>query len=726
MNGFTLFISDWYGDGGGLSGIELFEDDIVAYADNNFNEPTCQVPTLGSTSFTSGGNFQVTSSFPETSASYLTSVSGGTITLEPHILSSGNYSIRLFTPGCIADNTCNTRGIVNITTFFSANDAPSVTQIYQTNNYDKYDTIFQGRVQAGSTSFRPRIVIAGLLETQTLVAQKVQFMTLSTDDSATTSSSTSSSGGLNGLYEYAPGNWTASTTVENVTLDAGFDVAGTDLGFDAQVVGIVDINGKRFVAGQFSSPQLSLQNVMQVQGSTPSALPFGGLNGPIESMAEFNGTIYFGGQFTGTSNVSSISGLSYVASFDTGTNTWIALGQGLNGNVTSVVLYAMPTGTSTNETVVVFSGEFTQILGTPSVDVAGSAIWIPSAGDWAERLGAGAPFAYGSVAAETASSNGTVFVAGGIDAWQENTAQGFIGLGNSGLNGIPLHFSTAPPPPASSNGTTRRKRSLNSLDSTNSSDNVISAGAFYAANKQNITVIGGHFTLNGISNLAFINGSNNNAVSGLPSPTLPTNSSVYALLVTSNLLSVGGTFSMNINSNAISGLLFYDFSISNYATTQPPALVGQDPVIVNTLAAKPSSSQILVGGKFSSAGSLPCPAVCIYDTSKSQWLRPGTVDVEGEVSQVLFSDENTAIVVGNVSFGGNATNVAKYDFTTGDWTSMNVGVTGPVQAVLSQDSNTLYLAGQNSSGVYFGKWTSSNGFQDLGMFLLMRWRLTRD
>ena len=711
MNGFTLFISDWYGSGGGLSGIELFQDDIVAYADNAFNEPTCQVPTLGSTSFTSGGgNFLVTSSFPETSASYLTSSSGGNVTLEPHILSTGNYSIRLFTPGCLADNTCNTRGIVSVSTFFSANDPPSVIQIYQTNNFDKYDTIFQGRVQAGSTSFRPRVVISGLATTQTLVAQKVQFMTLSSD--GTTSSSSVSSGSLNGLYEYAPSNWTSTTNLANVTLDASFDLAGTELGFDANIVGIVDINGKRFVAGTFSSTTLGVQNIMQVQSSTPTALPFGGLNGPITSLAYFNSTIYLGGQFTGTQNISNIFGLNNVASYNTNTNVWTTLGSGLNGNVTSVVLYSMPTGTSTNETVVVVSGEFTQILGTPAVNVAGFAIWIPSVGDWAERVGGNAPFGYGVLNAETASSNGTVFVAGAIDAWQQNTAQGVIGLGNSGLDGIPLHFSS--PPPAS-NGTTRRKRSLNSLDSSNSSDNVISAGAFYSGNKQNVTVIGGHFTLDGISNLAFINGSNNNAVTGLPNPSLPTTSSVYALLVTSNLLSIGGSFVTTLNSNSISGLLFYDFSTSSYSATQPPALTGPSPVIVNTLSSVPNTAQIVVGGHFASAGSLPCPGVCIYDTSKSQWLRPGNVDIVGEVAQIVFQDETTAIVVGNLTVGGNATNVAKYDFSAqGGWTSLNVGVTGPVEAVLSQDTDTLYLAGQNSSGMYFGKWTSSGGFQDLG------------
>src|SRR5436190_911960 len=130
MNGFTLFISDWYGSGGGLSGLQLFQDDIVAYADNSFDEPTCQVPTLGSTASTAGGSFSVISAFPATSASYLSSQTGGNVTLEPKILRSGNYSIRLFTPGCIGDGSCATRGIVEVTTFFNANDQPSTTEIY--------------------------------------------------------------------------------------------------------------------------------------------------------------------------------------------------------------------------------------------------------------------------------------------------------------------------------------------------------------------------------------------------------------------------------------------------------------------------------------------------------------------------------------------------------------------------------------------------------------------
>jgi hypothetical protein len=719
MNGFTLSISDWYGSGAGLTSLELFSDDIVAYADNNFNEPTCLVPTLGSTSSTSGGSFQPVSAFPATSASYLSSQTGGNITMEPAVLTSGNYSIRLYTPGCVADGTCPTRGIVTVSTFFSENEPPLTIPIYQTNDFDKYDTIFQGQVQAGSSAFRPRVVISpqpGQPADQTIVAQKVQFMPLGADGEVTNGAGIASSGGLNGLYQYAPGNWTASTNVSQSTFD-GFDLAAAELGFDANVVGIVPVGNEVYVAGGFSSTQLGVNNVMVLDSEgNPSSLPSGGLNGAVTAVASFNGTIYFGGIFTGTVNASSVSGLNNVASYNVESKSWISLGQGLNGSISSVVLLSMPTGSSSNETVIVFSGGFTAIEGSPTIGVPGLAIWIPSQNQWAERLGAGAPFVSGSVSAETASSNGTVFVAGDITAWQGNRAQSVIGLENSNLESIPLGTTSPTTISTRRKRAVQQKRALDSNTTVSSSDFMITAGAYYVGNNSNITVIGGHFTLSGTTNLAFINGSNNNAINGLPANTLSPNASIYALLVTGGNLFIGGEFTGTISSNAIDALAIYDFSIPGFVSTQPPALTSTTgPVLVNTLALRPGNTQVLVGGAFSSAGSLPCAGVCIYDTGNSQWLRPGNVDIVGEVSQIVFEDDNTALVVGDITVGGNSTFVGTYDFVNSVWQSLDLGVTGPVESVVYQDSNDVFLTGTNSSGTYFGKWDGRT-FVDLSTF----------
>jgi hypothetical protein len=418
-------------------------------------------------------------------------------------------------------------------------------------------------------------------------------------------------------------------------------------------------------------------------------------------MVYFNGTLFFGGLFTGTTNTGSVTGLSNIAAYDTSNNVWKSLGQGLNGNVTNLVLYAMPTGSSTNETILAVSGEFTQINASPEVNAPGFALWIPSSGNWAEVTGAGVPAVEGSVAAETASTNGTVFIAGAISSWQEQQAQGVIGLSDGSLDSIPLVSSTP------TNST--KKRSLNSADST-STDVVITTGTFYTANGSNLTVLAGHFSFSGVQNLAFVNGSNDNTVTGLPSNAL-SNASIYALLVDSNRLYIGGDFTANIGSNLVDALAFYDFSTNAFSTIQPPPLTGEGVVIVNALELRPNNPQVLVGGRFAQAGSLPCPAVCIFNTGNSQWNRPGSETIDGEVSQILFEDENTGLVVGNISIGGNRTYVGRFDFTSSSWSSVNAGVTGPVESVLSQDG-TLFLVGTNSSGTYFGK--SVNGdFQDL-------------
>jgi hypothetical protein len=317
----------------------------------------------------------------------------------------------------------------------------------------------------------------------------------------------------------------------------------------------------------------------------------------------------------------------------------------------------------------------------------------------------GAPFVSGSLAAETASSNGTVFVAGAISSWQGMRAESVVGLGNSNLNGIPLGS------PLVSNST--RKRSLNSeTNSTSSNDVVITAGAYYSGNNKNITVVAGHFTFTGASNLAFLDGKNNNAITGLPSG-LSSNASIYTLLVNNNNLYIGGSFTGTISSNFISSFAIYDFTSSNWASPQPAALVGTTAqTLVNTMSSRPNNVEIMVGGLFQSAGSFPCPNICIYDTGKKQWTKPWSTSIDGEVSQILFENENTALVVGNLSFGGNLTHVGRYDFTSSSWTSVNVGVTGPVQSVLSQDGTTLFLVGQNSPGLYFGKYNGQQ-FQDL-------------
>ena len=107
------------------------------------------------------------------------------VTFNLRVAASGNYSIRVLTPGCIQSGTCSTRGRVNITGSFA--DPASViagnivTVLSQTNDFDKYDEIYTGFVQAATADFTPSVnmtpIADGVINGQlTVVAQAVEAL----------------------------------------------------------------------------------------------------------------------------------------------------------------------------------------------------------------------------------------------------------------------------------------------------------------------------------------------------------------------------------------------------------------------------------------------------------------------------------------------------------------------------------------------------------------------
>ena len=200
MSGFRIDISAWYGDGGGLDGIELFENDIFAYAVNDFNEPICNsIPTASTASST--GPWAITPSYQSVSE-YLTAIvpasGSASLTFQPDIKQSDNYSVNMYTPGCMQDNSCSTRGRVNITGVMSGStDASFTTEIFQSNNFDKYDQIYFGYIEAGSSSFRPSVTLSPVagqgIANFSIVAQRIGFTLMSPSD-----------GGLNNVFDWDP------------------------------------------------------------------------------------------------------------------------------------------------------------------------------------------------------------------------------------------------------------------------------------------------------------------------------------------------------------------------------------------------------------------------------------------------------------------------------------------------------------------------------------------
>lgn len=689
MNEFRIDISAWYGSGGGLDGIELFEDNIFSYAINNFNEPTCAGLTTKSNA-TATGPWSVNPSL-DSSSQYLTaSLSGDdstsvSVTFQPDVRQSGNYSINLYTPGCLQDDTCDTRGSVTITGIMDSDATESFeVEIWETNDYDKYDQIFFGYVEASSDNFRPSITLTANSTSgtaKTIVAQRVG-LTL-----------TAPAGGLNSLFEYDPSQVTIDTSAFT---NSSIDMAGKDLPDGVAVTSMATLGDITYVGGNFSATGFS--NIMQVNSTAAGPLAGQGLNAMVLTMLISNTTLYVGGNFTGTAD-GNIAGLQNVASYDTSRDAWIAMGAGVNGQVLNIVPISLNITSDTPETVITISGNFDQIIATGSgqnIPVSGFAVWVPSQNDWLQNLNASTVVLTGQLTAAVDIPSSGSFVAGALSS-QELGANGVVSLESSSrLSALPINIQ-----PSSSPSGSLSKRASSSQNSSG-----VVTGSMYKNGDLNVTILGGRFTATGtngstINNLLFFNGSNSDAVTGLPSG-IDSDSTFMAVAAQNNTLYAGGVLSGTVNGNSINGLVSYDL-VNNVFDTQPPALQGDD-VAVYAVTINQKSGDVYVGGSFDSAGSLSCPGVCLFTASSSQWNRPGS-GLSGTANTLVWASTSSLIAGGSLTLGGSNVSLATYSTSSQTWAAYDgaSSIPGPVTALTPADNDvsSIWVAGTATNGSAF-------------------------
>jgi len=695
MSGFRIDISDWYGNGGGLNGIELFEDDIFSYAINDFNEPTCANIEIASTA-TRTGAWTVTPSRQSVSEYLSATIKGSdsaSVVFLPDIKQSGNYSVNMYTPGCIQDNTCSTRGRINVTgTMSPTNNAGFTTQLFQTNNFDKYDQIYFGYIEAGSSSFRPSVTLSPVpgqeIPNFTVVAQRVGFTLMSP-----------SAGGLNNIFEWDPSQATVDTAdFANST----FIQAGASLETGSGVSVLQSSGSKTFVAGNFTTT--SINNILAIGESGVTSLSNGGLNGAVTSMFLNGNTLYVGGEFTNTSS-GNTAGLSNVAAYDTSKDSWAALGGGVNGQVMNIVPFSMNITANAPENVITLTGDFDEILafGTDkSVPVSGFAIWVPSRSNWLQNLNIATWYINGQLSASVDIPGSGSLFAGSLSSSQLS-ANGAVALSEAGLSTLPVHIQSSPEQSALSKRATVGGQNISG----------VVTGIFYENGGRNVTILGGHFTATGsngsdVNNLVFINGSNSDTVTGVGSQ-LSNDSTVLALAVQGDSLYAGGSLTGTVNGANVNGLVSYNLLTSAF-NTQPPALAGND-VSVNAISTRPSTTDVYVAGSFSSAGSLDCPGVCVFTTTVSQWNRPGS-NLGGTANVMTWGSSTSLIVGGSLSLNGGNISLATYDAKTQVWTAFN-GVDlipGPVTALTAanSDASELWVGGIATNGsAFLMKYTGS-------------------
>lgn len=655
----------------------LIKVDVFTYAINDFNEPTCGNGSDLSTA-TRTGSWSVTDA-GDSPSEYLTAqvsnsdATDTSVVFEPSIVRSGNYSILVYTPGCVQDGSCDSRGTVNVTaTVQSDSEDPIETQISQTNNYGKYDTIHDGPVDASQDSFRPRVTltpVAGQGD-MTVVASRVRF--------ELKSASNDTSGELNGLFEYNPTSGNATADL----LDSTINSAGTQLDPKASVKSLVSHSGIIYAAGNFSSPDIN--NVLSLeQDANATAMPQGGLNSEVTAMAVLNGTLYVGGNFTGPSEGAS-DDLKHVASYSFESPSWSALGAGVNGPVKHV--YALPLNVSSdlNETIIAVSGDFDELLGFddyPALAVNGFAAWVPSRNNWVQNLNVSQTQFTGHLSA-FAKFNGTTILAGSLASGGMAAGGAVALLEEDELELQPL------------------------VNSTQLSGETLT-GIYDTSSDRNLTILGGHFNLtsNGstIRNLAILDGTEG-TFTGLGDQ-IDANSTFLAFAIANDVLYAGGMLTGTVGINDLNGLVLYDLQNGTIAQAQAPRFNGEN-VTVNAIAPHPHSPEIYVGGHFSAAGALPCPSVCYYDTDSEQWNRPG-VELGGDVLALKWTSGTTLMAAGNLTVAGNETAVATYSTKDQTWTvfegASSSSVPGNVTAFspASGDVSSFWLAGESSNGSSF-------------------------
>ncbi|KAI5846947.1 cortical protein marker for cell polarity-domain-containing protein [Tricharina praecox] len=702
MKSFRIDILSHRGAGGGLSSVQLFQDNIFTFAIPELNEPSCTAADVPRSASIASGAWFETEMSAVGSSNYLSvdvdasTIPSTSVVFEPHIEQSGRYQILIFTPGCVQDGSCATRGRTSATGTVTSNGNTVNLQFAQTNDFDKYDVAYEGDVDVASGSFRPRITLAPTpnqpADTVRIVAQRVQFKLISENKQGETPSGTSTgSSGLNGIYEYDP-----QATGTTDPADSRINAAGLRLNDNASIATIVVKGDFTYVGGNLTTGDFQHFFIIDKNNDALPSVPEGGLDDAVNIMHASGDLIYVGGAFSGTRD-DTIKGVTGIGAYDTAQNSWVALGAGVNGVVSDIVPISLNL-TSGVEECIAISGDFSAVRpdtdAANAVEVEGFAVWIPSTKQWLEATD-GVISLSGILSAVVTADNIPIYA--GSMASNTMVSSGAVYLLDSDVSRNTLAPSALEM--VTTRDTASRKRDVSPQNVTG-----VVTGLFYVDNGKNLTILGGNFEAQGqndttIRNLAIIDGNNNDAVDGATDE-FASGSTILAMQVLDKLLFVGGSLEGTTN-GTIGGIAIWDLDQMALAATQPQPLNG-DNVTVLDITRRPDTNDIYVAGEFATAGSLDCANLCIYQNDAQRWV-DASPEVPGRINTMRWVDQDHLLVAGDMNLNGTAMYLALYDTQLGIYKAVDAdasNIPGPVTsiAVDSDTSDTLFIAGTATNG----------------------------
>lgn len=671
MNSFQLDLLSFYGNHAGLSGVQMFHAERFTFADNQLNEGNgCSRNMSQATNATAQGDFNTQGTYLTSSIDSQQQLDNTQVSFSPNASYSGNYTVRLFTPGCVQDGSCAARGGVDVTVQTSPSDSHSLT-LFQTNNEDKYDTIFSGPINVTS-GFHPSVTLKPSADgpiPRNFVADRLQFTMTSVSNLTQIFGDSYLNytllGGKNGsrlinsseivdirnIFEYSPGNFsTTNQTVGNTTLNRLGPLIDGRLTF----IETAESDDGVVLAGDFISPigknLLRVSNHSSLFSNSTSANRTD-IDGPVTILTSIEGNIV-----VGTSD-----GLFHLD------GDALLQVDGVPGSVDALVEYTFndtqhvwaATGNNDSQTSVFFNSTSWQATDLPV-----------------------------SAYLRAGGSGDAVTVYLGMLSMSQVEAKGAVYL-DSDLNLVPVENP-------STNSSAVSKRQL-SNESSSSSDQALSYYTGHYVNESTLALGGSDLTI-------LQNGVNVGPTNSLG---YPANITSLASSNSSNMLFIGGAFSSDVGSTKVTNLAFFDLNNNDYASLQPPGLTGGN---VTRLEYRASSQTLVAAGSFGMAGSLMCSAFCLYDLDAARWNSPSS-SITGVVNYLEFLSNDILLLGGNMTFNEQTASVAQYDFSSGEFSSiMNGNQTDfeAVQIVMTNDDLTnVYVVGKSASGQKLVHWNGT-------------------
>ncbi|KAJ2638554.1 hypothetical protein GGF44_002786, partial [Coemansia sp. RSA 1694] len=701
ISGIVINIVDWYGMGGGLNKIELYQRGKYllfsyprVYADDRLSSSPCsQEASRPSSSLT--GDWK-----PTTPASYhgtyktltvakadvnSTQTQSAHVRMVPYVPEPGFYKVYMMVPGCQNTNTCLQRSSARVDLALTRKRTLSVT-VPQHNFEDEEIAVYTDYMPSSTQEFSMSISVGldanGTVDPRaTTVELVVDYFRLERVTSYTD---------LNGVIELAS-NLASPLQADgplyrplatplpdsSVVYSAAFGVSNDTHPADTLYLG-----------GRFSSQETGFHNIAQYSYQKLKPLSNTGIWGTVYSMTFVNSSLYVGGSFNATADQA--VALSNIAQFSTTDQTWRSLSSGVDGAVDTMVPYS-PFGPS----VVAMRGSFQTLNAGPgsedeAVTTHGLAMWDTAFSRWTYT-----PYVKGTPSLLFSDlwqsrANNVALVAGPLSAVAALNAEGTLLL-DAKQNIQPLGMLGS------------------SLRPDDGGKMAVNTGLWYA--KKNGTtpqlIVGGQFkTPDGSTNLAKLkDGKWKRLLDGVGGEVLTINNAA-------NLLFIGGVANVTESSSGqgdsnFGGLVMYN--MDSHSSVGIQQLKGPDgghsTVRINKVAIRADTSMVVVGGNFSTAGGmLSCPYICTLDINENQWSPMASSTLVDQVTDMLFSG-STLYVAGTFKNGTAApVYLMQYSFASSTWESMPGAATLPgsitslTPGISEAGVGAFYMSGTAASG----------------------------